>query len=144
MFFNKKYVILFFLIHSFIFAQNNGEETSKKEPEVFNLVQLTEENIQHFLEGKDLVLIYFYSKSNPDSLKMKESIKKIKIEGSPSVFTVNLETNQGLRQSFKIQDLPSLVILKKRKLIYGLTGYIDDPEVLSEFINNGIKDNLYE
>ncbi|PKL15201.1 MAG: hypothetical protein CVV50_00850, partial [Spirochaetae bacterium HGW-Spirochaetae-6] len=61
------------------------------------------------------------------------------IDQNPVIYSIQIDTNLGLRQTFKVSELPAVVVLKNRKLLYGLSGYIDDPAVLSDFINQGIQ-----
>ena len=142
MFFKKTTILFFILISAFIYSQNKKNE--KKIVKKLKTIEITEENFQHFIKQKPYVLIYFYSKKNKDSLKMKKLLEKIEIKTKPIFLSVNIDTNLGLRKTFSIKELPTIVILKKKKLIYGLTGYIDNIKVLTNFLDRGIKLNDYE
>lgn len=142
MFFKTKLCTLLFALLfcvSFLFAQSTKK--NKNEKKIF---EVTEENYQFFLKKHSFVLFYFYSSKNAESLKMKETLKKTKINQNPALFAVNIDTNLGLRRTFAVIQLPSIVLLKKRKVIYGLSGFVDDADVLTQFINTGIKNNDFQ
>jgi thioredoxin-like negative regulator of GroEL len=140
MYFKKTGILIFLFICSVAFSQAAKDNLAKENP----VREITEENYHIFIDKTPFNLIYFYSSTNPDSLKMKKILGKLKIKNQPAVFAVNIDTNGGLRDTFQVQDLPSIVILQKKKLIYGIVGFIDDPGVLSRMINTGIEINLYE
>lgn len=126
--------LTFLLSSSFLQAQ---EQES-------NFFHITEENLQFFLTKNPLCVIYFYSSYHPDSLKMKKIVKSLILDKNPHIFLINLDTNAGLKKTFNIQSLPSLVVLQNRKLIYGITGYVDETKTLAGFINQGINNFSYE
>jgi len=132
-------IFFIFLWSSLIFSQD-----SLPQKELKKFQEMTEENFIVLLENKNLVMIYFYDPFYPDSMRMKDFVEKISVESNPEVFMVNIATNLGLRKTFQIKELPALVVLKQRKFIYGLTGYVDDVKVLSDYVNYGIKNGTYE
>ncbi len=126
------------LLAVFLMLGGTGFAQESAAPEK-NLFHVTEENLQFFLDKSPFCVIYFYSSHHPESLKMKNLMNSLSVEKNPDIFLVNLDTNAGLRKTFQVTSLPSLVALKDRKLIYGLTGFVDDVKLLSEFISQGIK-----
>lgn len=132
------FVFIFLGIAPLLFSQDDIQKAQKK------VYEITEENFVVLLENKDLVMIYFYDPIYPESIKMKSVVEKAQIDGNPFIFTVNISTNLGLRNTFNVHDLPSLVVLKNRKMIYGITGYVDNEKVLADYINLGIKNGSYE
>lgn len=139
-FFLKNILFCFVLFFSsLIFSQDAVKQAAAKKT-----YEMLEENFVVLLENRNLVLIYFYDPVYPDSIKMKSIVEKSLIEGNPDIFTVNIATNLGLRKTFNVQELPALVVLKNRKLIYGISGYVDDSKVLADYINVGIKNGTYE
>lgn len=139
--FFKKFLILFVvlgLLPIFSFSQAREEERAKADDALI-IQDITEENLQFFLNKSPFVVLYFYSPRHAESLNMKKILQSTTIEQNPLIYSIQIDTNLGLRQTFKVSELPAIVVLKNRKLLYGLSGYIDDPAVLSDFINQGIQ-----
>ena len=129
----KHIFLLLLFLTSFIFS--HLLQAQEQESKFFHI---TEENLQFFLDKNPLCVIYFYSSYHSDSLKMKKVIPSLILDKNPDIFLINLDTNAGLKKTFNVQSLPSLVVFQNRKLIYGITGYVDEAKTLSGFINQGI------
>ncbi len=138
--FFKKILISFFIIIlqiNLLFAEETKVVSNKKIS--FKFISVTEENLQFWLEKKGTVLIYFYSKWVPDSIKMKKIIEKTRLKQIKRNLIIDIDTNLGLKQTFNVDTLPAIVIIHNLKVIYGLTGYIDNEKILEYFIKNGLK-----
>ncbi|HOJ49401.1 MAG TPA: thioredoxin family protein [Spirochaetota bacterium] len=131
-------------INNFTYSQDNKDKKLSEENRIKNITEATEENYQFFINKKEYSIIYFYSKNIIESIKMKEIINKLdlaQLKENYFILTINIDTNSGLKNSFRVSTLPAIVILKNKREIYGITGFIDDQIFLSSLIINGIKNN---
>ena len=136
--------ILTININNFTYSQDNKDKKLSEENRIKNITEATEENYQFFINKKEYSIIYFYSKNIIESIKMKEIINKLELSQLKEnyfILTINIDTNSGLKNSFRVSTLPAIVILKNKREIYGITGFIDDQFFLSSLIINGIKNN---
>jgi len=127
-----------------LFSQESNKIIDKQNDK--NIFDVTEENYQFFLAKKEYSIIYFYSKNIVESIKMKDIIDKIELnelKDNYVILKINTDTNSGLKRTFNSYFLPSIVVLKNKRVIYGITGYIDEKTFLEGLILSGIKTNEF-
>ncbi|MBT1443109.1 tetratricopeptide repeat protein [Shewanella sp. JM162201] len=109
-------------------AAGNSAEASA------SVVQLSRDNVQQVLERSldGAIFLSFYAPSHPESVAMNEALSR-HIQGRALLALVNCEAEMEIASYFRIQALPTVLVMSQGQPVDGFAGGKSDGE-LSAFL----------
>jgi thioredoxin 1 len=90
-------------------------------------IELTESNFNETIENNDILIIDFWAPWCGPCKQFGPIFEKVAGENSDIAFAkVNTETEQGLAGHFKIQSIPTLMVIKEKSLVFNQAGAMDE------------------
>ncbi len=90
-------------------------------------IELTESNFNETIEKNDTLIIDFWAPWCGPCKQFGPVFEKVAQENPDVAFAkINTETEQGLAGHFKIQSIPTLMVIKEKSLVYNQAGAMDE------------------
>jgi len=90
-------------------------------------IELTESNFNETIENNDTLIIDFWAPWCGPCKQFGPVFEKVAQENPDVAFAkINTETEQGLAGHFKIQSIPTLMVIKEKSLVYNQAGAMDE------------------
>jgi thioredoxin len=95
---------------------------------------MSQQHYDSLIISDKLILIDFYAEWCAPCKKMKPYLEEIskQMDTSVSVIRINADDNKSLMKTLSIDELPTLLIYKKGKIIWRHSGYIGKEEVITQ------------
>ncbi len=90
-------------------------------------IELTQSNFNETIENNDILIIDFWAPWCGPCKQFGPVFEKVAQENPDVAFAkINTETEQELAGHFKIQSIPTLMVIKEKSLVYNQAGAMDE------------------